>query len=297
LTIGSLRRIQRLRSLPSAVRWTASREVPAVHGRRAVILSVSAVSSWQQSFDDDRAMWERLGVRDVGLSLRKCEEVGWPRVRDAIDRDGLHVTNVVECGWFDLHDRASWSSTRTRWIAATDALAAASPWSLVVTSGPAWQVPSWPERVSRLGEALAPVVAHARARGVTVALEHTGSLRVDLSFVHRLRDAIAAAEHLDVGVCVELSSCWSERDVETLLAHPRVAHVQLSDVALPSQCTPDRAVPGDGDVPLGRLLGALERADYRGAVELEMAGPRIEAEGYESAIRRALDWWSLRDSR
>jgi sugar phosphate isomerase/epimerase len=257
-------------------------------------LAVSAVSSWQQCFDDDRAMWARLGVRDVGLSLRKCEEVGWPAVHDAIARDGLHVTNVVECGWFDLHDRATWSRVRTRWNAATDALADQAPWCLVITSGPAWPLPTWDERVARLSDALAPVVAHARARDVTVALEHTGSLRVDLSFVHRLRDAIDVAEQLEIGVCVELSSCWAERDVESRLAHPRVAHVQLSDVAVPSLCTPDRAVPGDGDAPLDRLLGALHDADYAGAVELELVGPRIEAEGYEPAIRRALDWWELR---
>jgi sugar phosphate isomerase/epimerase len=265
-----------------------------------VNLAVSAVSSWQQSFDADRAMWQRLGVRDVGLSLRKCEEVGWPVVRDAIEHDGLRVTNVVECGWFDLADRATWRDVRTRWIAATDALAAHAPWSLVVTSGPAWRLPSWDDRVARLADALTPVVAHARARDVTVALEHTGSLRADLSFVHRLRDAIDVAqqleahmdveEPLDIGVCVELSSCWAERDVESLLAHPRIAHVQLSDIAVPSLCTPDRVVPGDGDVPLDRLLGALRDSDYAGGVELELVGPHIEAEGYEPAIRRALAW-------
>jgi sugar phosphate isomerase/epimerase len=256
-----------------------------------MLLSVSAVSSWQQSFDADRAMWHRLGVRDVGLSLRKCEQMGWPHVRDAVADDGLHVTNIVECGWFDLHEPASWAATQARWIDAIDACAAVGPWCLVVTSGPAWRLPAWDDAVRRLDDALAPVAAHARRNGVTVALEHTGSLRIDLSFVHRLRDAIDVAGRLDIRVCAEMSSCWAERGVDRLLADRRVAHVQLSDVVLPSQQTPDRAVPGDGDVPLGRLLDALDGAGYDGAVELEMVGPRIEAEGYQPAIRRAIDWW------
>lgn len=252
-------------------------------------LSVSAVSSWQQDFDADLAMWHRLGVHDVGLSLRKCEAAGWSNVTAALARDGLAVSNVVESGWFDLHDPASWSTTRQRWIATIDAIE--PPWCLVVTSGPAWRLPEWRERADRFAAAIAPVADHARRRGVTVALEPTGALRIDLSFVHRLRDALDIAESCAIGVCVELSSGWAERDVDALLAHPRVAHVQLSDVVLPSHRTPDRAVPGDGHVPLVRLLGALRRAGYDGAVELEMVGPRIEAEGYEPAIRRALTWW------
>jgi hypothetical protein len=36
-------------------------------------------------------------------------------------------------------------------------------------------------------------------------------------------------------------------------------------------------------------MGALARAGYSGAFEIEMVGPRIEAEGYEPAIRRAVD--------
>ena len=133
-----------------------------------------------------------------------------------------------------------------------------------------------------------------RVAAASIALEHTGSLRVDLSFVHRLHDAIDLAGAMELGVCAELSSCWAERGVDALLAHPRIAHVQLSDVVIGSLCTPDRAVPGDGDAPLARLLDVLEASGYAGAVELEMVGPRIEAEGYESAVRRALAWLARR---
>ena len=42
-------------------------------------------------------------------------------------------------------------------------------------------------------------------------------------------------------------------------------------------------------VPLERLLGSLLDAGYAGAIDLEILGPRIEKEGYASAIRRSLD--------
>jgi sugar phosphate isomerase/epimerase len=47
-------------------------------------------------------------------------------------------------------------------------------------------------------------------------------------------------------------------------------------------------VPGDGDVPLPRILDDLFRAGYGGPLELELVGPRIESEGYASAIRRGV---------
>ena len=90
--------------------------------------------------------------------------------------------------------------------------------------------------------------------------------------------------------CVEVNSCWAERGLETTLlaAGPLLAHVQLSDWKLGSLCTPDRCVPGDGDIPLARILRALDAAGYTGAFELELVGPQIEAEGYEAAIARAI---------
>jgi sugar phosphate isomerase/epimerase len=67
-----------------------------------------------------------------------------------------------------------------------------------------------------------------------------------------------------------------------------LTHVQLSDWKIGSLCTPDRRVPGDGDIPLARLLHAIIASGYLGAFEIEMVGPAIEDEGYERAIARAI---------
>ena len=48
-------------------------------------------------------------------------------------------------------------------------------------------------------------------------------------------------------------------------------------------------MPGDGDIPLARIFGYLEDAGYTGPYELEIVGPRIEAEGYPGAVRRSLE--------
>ena len=65
--------------------------------------------------------------------------------------------------------------------------------------------------------------------------------------------------------------------------------VQVSDFVIGTHDTPNRVVPGDGDIPLHRLLNDIITAGYDGAFDLELIGPRIEDEGYESAIRRSTE--------
>ena len=48
-------------------------------------------------------------------------------------------------------------------------------------------------------------------------------------------------------------------------------------------------MPGDGDIPIGRILGTVLAAGYAGSFDLELIGPRIDAEGYDRAVPRAVE--------
>ena len=252
-------------------------------------LSVSAVSSWRATFDEDLVMWSHLGVKHVGLSLRKCQQVGLDAAVRGVRDAQLRVSNVVECGWCDLDDAATWPTYRERLLTAIDAMHVLCAPVLVLTTGPAGSL-EWEQAARALAEVLEPVIAAARAASVRVAIENTSPMRLDLSFTTTLRDTVDLAELLDVFVCVELNSCWAERGFDATVrgAVERIAHVQCSDARIGSLVTPDRLVPGDGDIPLARRIGALAAAGYAGAYEIEMVGPQIEEEGYERSIRRAV---------
>ena len=100
-------------------------------------LSVSAVSSWRATFDEDLALWERLGVGQVGLSLRKCEEAGLAAAVRRVEAAGLRVSNFVECGWCRLDDSTTWPAYRDRIVAAVGAMSELGAPVLVLTTGPA----------------------------------------------------------------------------------------------------------------------------------------------------------------
>ena len=68
--------------------------------------------------------------------------------------------------------------------------------------------------------------------------------------------------------------------------------MQVSDYVLGDRSAPCRAVPGDGAIPLRRILGDVLDAGYRGVFDLELVGPRIAAEGAHAATTRAAEYLS-----
>jgi sugar phosphate isomerase/epimerase len=161
---------------------------------------------------------------------------------------------------------------------------------MVFTTGPFAPL-TWEEAADALDAALSPVLAEAARRRVPFAIEHTNSLRVDVGFVHTLRDAIDLAQRFDVGVCMELNACWAERGLADTIRNgvDRIRLVQVSDFKVGTVASSQRLVPGDGDIPIARILGTVLDAGYAGVFDLELIGDAIRDEGYDGAVPRAVD--------
>jgi sugar phosphate isomerase/epimerase len=254
-------------------------------------ISVSAVSTWNWSLDEDLAFYEREGIQNVGIAFRKLEADGdvmaaVRRVNDA----GLRVTNLLVPGPFELDHPERWHEQRERADLMMDAALDLRPEVVVFTTGPAGRLP-WERAADALEEVMHGMILEATRESLPIAFEHTHALRADVGFVHSLRDAIELAWRLGAGVCMEVNACWAERNLGGTIAAgvDAISLVQVSDFAIGTHTTPDRLVPGDGDIPLGRIVGQLRDAGYEGAFDIEIIGPRIEEEGYESAIARSVD--------
>lgn len=257
-------------------------------------VSVSAICTFKQSLVDDLEFWARHGVRAAGVSVAKLEAHGWDdgiaRVQRAVDGTGLRVSNLIGLGPFALADPGKWAAQRDRLVRTLDAAVALDAGCMVFTTGPAGPLP-WAEAADALEAAMGPVLAEARRRGVTFAIEHTNSLRVDVGFVHTLADAVDLARRVGAGVCMEINACWAERDLEHTIERSIdvIRLVQVSDYKVGTLCTPARMVPGDGDIPIARILTTVLGAGYAGDFDLELIGPAIDEEGYASAVPRAVD--------
>lgn len=253
--------------------------------------SLSEISTMSWALDEDLAFYADAGITNVGISVAKLERFGWDEGTRRVVDAGLRVTNLIGLGPFDLAEPGRWESQRERLRRALDTASAVGAECVVFTTGPAGPL-SWEDAADALEAAVAPVLAEARGRGVPFALEHTNSLRVDVSFVHTLRDVLDLARRLDTGVCMEVNASWAERGLADTIASgvDRLRLVQVSDFAVGTLSTPNRLVPGDGDIPLDRILGQVLAAGYEGSFDLELIGPRIEEEGYRSACQRSIEW-------
>lgn len=149
---------------------------------------------------------------------------------------------------------------------------------------------SWEEAAARFTKLVAPCRTAAQERGITLLVENASAFNADIHLTHTLADTITLAEMAGIGVCIDLHACWVEAGLPALFtrAAPMTGLVQVSDYVLGDRCAPCRAVPGDGGIPLERLLGDVLAAGYDGVFDLELVGPRIEAEGAAHATTRGL---------
>ena len=253
---------------------------------------LSAISTFRLSLSEDIEFWARHRIDTVGVSAAKLEAFGWDEgtklVAGAVD-GGLRVADLIGLGPFHLARPESWEGKRERLVRSLDTAVAVGAPLVVFTTGPFAPL-TWDEAADALEAALAPVLQEAHARGIEFAIEHTNSLRVDVGFVHTLRDATDLARRLGTGVCMEVNACWAERGLGATIAAgiDRIRLVQVSDFKVGTVASSQRLVPGDGDIPLARIIADLLAAGYDGVFELELIGDAITEEGYDVAIPRAV---------
>lgn len=149
----------------------------------------------------------------------------------------------------------------------------------------------WEQAAARFAALIAPCRDVAAAQGVALSVETANLLNADIHIAHTLDDTIHLAGLAGIGVTIDLGACWFEGDLAGKFrrALPLTRLVQVSDYVLGDRSTPCRAVPGDGVVPLERIVGQLLDFGYDGLFDLELSGPRIEAEGHRAAFTRGAE--------
>lgn len=120
--------------------------------------------------------------------------------------------------------------------------------------------------------ALAPVAAD---HGVRLALEPLNPTSVNAeSAIWTVDQALAVIEDAgrdEVGLCLDYWNVWQNADIEAAIgrAGDRIFTVQASDWRIPRSFA-DRIVPGEGAIPLSRLIAATHAAGFRGAYVTEI---------------------------
>jgi sugar phosphate isomerase/epimerase len=212
-------------------------------------------------------------------------------IKQILDAD-LRICHVVAVQAFDLFDPGAWERQRQALTEVVDVARVLSAERLCITAGPPGPLLA-DEAAEAFTSALRPVLDYARSQGMPIAVEHNHVVRRDLSFLNTLRDAVAYARLTGVKVCAEVQNFWVEYDLQRTIREGIgvIDLVQISDwVMTDSAVPPNRAALGDGDIPLERIMAWFIEAGYQGAFDIELVGPRIDREGYQSAVTRSVSW-------
>jgi sugar phosphate isomerase/epimerase len=212
----------------------------------------------------------RLGLPRTSLHSRKLETTGQESARELARASGIEITHVIHAPMFTLERPDLWEGEAARLDASIDTAAAVGAPILYGTTGPAGAL-EWDEAIARLDEALSGSREHARDRGIELLFETTNPQYHDIDCLHTARDTLTAAERLGTGVCLDLHASWTEPDLPLMIdrAAPLTRLVQVADYA-PGTRTLARAVPGDGIIPLDRLIARVLAAGYEGNFDLEL---------------------------
>jgi sugar phosphate isomerase/epimerase len=254
-------------------------------------VSVNSICFMADSLSVQAEYWQTLGARRVSLLGPQLAGEGVDEARQALATGDYAVETIVHPSFAGQRldpDHGNWQAHRkrlTEMIATAGSLGAKS---IYMTTGGIGGL-TWEQAAETFADMVAPCAELARSEGIALLIENTPPMYADIHVAHNLRDTVALAELAGIGVCIDLPSCWTEAGLQQSIerAMPRCHLVQLSDYVCGDRAVPARAVPGDGDMPLERLLGWLLAAGYRGAFDLELLGPRIDAEGHLAATGRA----------
>ncbi|MCW0213478.1 MAG: sugar phosphate isomerase/epimerase [Pseudonocardia sp.] len=262
-------------------------------------VSVNGVSSRRWSLAEDLAFWRDAGITRVVLPLDKARAAGLDEAASALAEADLEISSVCLGRAFTLGEPERWADERAALREGLRFAERVGAGGAYVTTGPSRSRMSVDESVEAFCRAVRPVVAEGVARGVPLAVEQNHALTHDVGAIHTFADLVDVAEDTGIGIVVELQNCWTERGLAALFARAagRLALVQVSDFAVGTETRLSRLVPGDGDIALEGLLADLLDSGYPGLFDLEILGPRIEAEGYPGAITRGVAWLSDRLTR
>lgn len=256
-------------------------------------VSVNPMCMWHDPYEKEVATFRDLGVRTVGVQSRKMLDHGWQQAADLFRAADLDVAYVAHPVVATADDVDGWRREEDTWLRLIDDCVELGSRLIYFTSGPPGQL-TWNEAVDALAARMERIVAHARDAGVALAVENTVSSRPELGFVFSLRDAVRLARTVGIGVCADMYCCWIEPDLAQVLRESMdvIRLVQASDFVIGTLSQPNRWVPGDGDLPLERLLADVRDAGYTGLYDLELLGPAIDEQGHAEAVRRGVAWMS-----
>jgi sugar phosphate isomerase/epimerase len=259
-----------------------------------LIFGISQFTTMPWSFDEDVARYAGLAVDAIEVVEAKLDDARAEAQLASIAEHGLFVASVQpKVRTFfasrmtpeprDMNDRVA---CLRRSIERLARYAPGAPFITNVGAHPRGDMAEAMRVVAEQLRKLAPVAAD---HGVKLALEPLNPTSVNVESaiwtIDQALDVIEAAGSDHVGLCLDYWNIWQNAGVERAIARAgnRIFSVQASDWRTPRSFA-DRIIPGDGAIPLAKLLRATRETGFTGAYVVEIFSNDVADSLYETDL-------------
>jgi sugar phosphate isomerase/epimerase len=226
------------------------------------------IGPWRHSVGDNPAEWGKA-LRESGLKV------------SSLCRGGMFPAATVEERQRRIDDNRR----------AIDEAVAIGTDLLVLVNGPAPDKDIDGAR-RMVVDGIGAVVDHAAQSGIRLGIEPLHPMfAADRSVIVTLAEAIEIAEQFcsdTVGLVVDVYHVWWDPEVYRQIerAGERIFGFHVSDWIVPLPDTlMGRGLMGDGVIELPRLREAVERAGYRGPIEVEIFNEALWSQPVDNIVR------------
>ncbi len=247
------------------------------------------------------------GIEAIGLWREPVQEVGLATAAAMLTDSGLRFTTHCRAGFFTMPEgparRSSIDDNRVAIDEAAALAVAGAPGSTAILVLVAGGLPEGARDIvgarERVRDAIGELAPHAKAAGVTLAIEPLhpmfASDRCVVSTLGQALDIAADFEPEVVGATVDTFHIFWDPDVlpaiERAGREGRIATYQVCDwrTPLPEDVLLSRHYPGDGVIDFASLTRAVEATGYDRDIEVEIFNADIWAADPAEVVRRTAE--------
>jgi sugar phosphate isomerase/epimerase len=259
-------------------------------------LSISQITSNNLGFEEAVKDYSSKGIGHMGIWTDKIENMPLTQVKTILEEYRVKPANMCFAGLFTSDsaeqrqaavDNAKKTAERCKEIGAG---------FLLIVSGPA--VPGDLEGSRDYArQALEELVPFAENIGTNLALEAIHPIDISrwtvLVTLEQVFDVVESFSSPNLGILLDLYNSWWEPGLEATIPRiiDKVFDVHIADWAAETTAVDTRLLPGQGIIPLPRLIKAIENAGYQGLYDVEIFNPDIWEADEGPVLDEIVRWW------
>ncbi len=239
----------------------------------------------------------QAGVGGITVWRDILEPIGLSSAASLLADSGLEIVSLCRGGFFPAETSSGRQEAIDENRRALDEAAAIGAPLVVLVCG---AVPGMPLEEARrqIRDGIEAILPYARERNVKLAIEPLHPMYADsrsaINTLAQANDLVASLNDPYVGVAVDVYHVWWEPNLEAeiMRAGNTIQAFHVCDWRTPTRdLLTDRALMGEGCIPIRQIREWVEQAGFRGAVEVEIFSREWWAKDPADFLARIVQAW------